>query len=176
MSQTYTPSTIPDNVIRQFIVPLADNATEGQLDEHMEEFPTSWSTLGQFIFGGGMWMIEQDDEFLEDWREHMKNIYEKEFKPFLDKQKIDHVDMYIHMRDQLGCSLCPEDEGKEIVMAHTLANLLDKFAEDVTALKKRVAEWDGFSKVIFGGGIHKFQALWRGYNTRWENPFFTFED
>ena len=154
MATKQLPSPLPTHILRQLLLNLAEDITTDQLAEMIQE---EGDAVGSLIFGGGM--LDDDEE--ANFQCSCRSIYDGVFKPFLDEHKIDHVDMYLYMRGQI--EEYSDAEEKHIVMALFLSEQLSKYADD-------------YHEAIFKQNFAKFQALWRGHNARWKNPFFTFKD
>ena len=160
-----TPEEIPFNVFRQFYLTTA-RGLDDNFDENTEEL---LGELGSWIFNGGIWVgpdgtISEEDE--EGYLETMKVVYDEALLYFLEEHSINETDMYIYMRNEnekSGSNATATE--KELVMAVYLAEQLTLYMDDFI-------EYDDSKH----NGIVKFQALWRGHNCRWKNPFFTFTD
>ena len=163
------PKNIPTTAWRNFVIKVALRLFEehGYSDPDDNWFNPEDETTGHMAFNGGCYNYDNDLHDAE-----MEEIYTNEFKPFLKILNVDEVDMYIYMRQAIE-----EDYGvvsvryfgaehsrkKHIVMAIVCSSELDSYQEDLQESEETEA-WV------------KFQALWRGHETRWKNPYFTFKD
>ena len=111
------------------------------------------------VFNGGVFNYDNE---LHD--EEMEEIWTDEFKPFLKSMNVDEVDMYIYMIQAIEEYFCTDcNKKKHIVMATFCVDKLDSYQQDLQESEDTEA-WV------------KFQAIWRGHNARWKNPYFTFKD
>ena len=157
------PQNIPTTAWRNFVIKVAVRLFEehGYNDE-FEWFDSDDYSAGHMVFNGGVFNYDND---LHD--EEMEEIWTDDFKPFLKILNVDEVDMYIYMRHELeeayGLFNNERLTQKYNVMAMTCSSELDSYQQDL----QETEDWAGWVK---------FQAIWRGHNARWKNPYFTFKD
>ena len=123
-----------------------------------------YDDVGDMVFNGGIY--DYDDKRHD---KAMDELYTEYFKPFLANLKIDEVDMYISIRDEI------EDEyGFEITHGRLKmkSNILAFRCQQVIRNYKE----DFQTAYVEDDGWIAFQALWRGHGCRWKYPFFTFKN
>ena len=161
------PQNIPTTAWRNFVINQALRLFEehGYHDE-FEWLDSEDFQAGHMVFNGGVFNYDND---LHD--EEMEEIWTDDFKPFLKSMNVDEVDMYIYMRqaieEEYGIYYDATERNikKYNVMAMTCSSELDSYQQDL-----QQAEEQHFTDLV------KFQAIWRGHNARWKNPYFTFKD
>ena len=162
------PKNIPTTAWRNFVIKVALRLLEEEhFTEHIDWFDSDDYPVGHMVFNGGIYNYDNPTHDKE-----MEEIWTNEFKPFLKSMNVDEVDMYIYMRQAIE-----EDYGfvsvryfgaehsrkKHIVMAVVCSSELDSYQEDLQESEETEA-WV------------TLQAIWRGHNARWKNPYFTFKD
>ena len=120
-------------------------------------------TVGQMVFNGGIYNFDNSV-----FDKKMDEVYVDDFKPFLANLKIDEVDMYIYLRQELedAFRICEDDhriKQKGNILAWWCSGEIDEFVEDFQTAN----EDDGWIAL---------QALWRGHGCRWKYPCFTFKE
>lgn len=160
------PKNIPTTAWRNFVIKVALRLFEehGYSDPDDDWFNPEDETAGHMAFNGGCFNYHDD---LHD--EEMEEIWTNEFKPFLKSMNVDEVDMYIYMRqaieEEYGMFDPDQERGKQKynVMATVCMTELDSYQQDLQESEDTEA-WV------------TLQAIWRGHNARWKNPYFTFKD
>ena len=158
----HSPELIPTRIWREFVlnhsIPLLTD-----FDWFDEAYPA-----GHIIFNGGIYDYDNDVFDVE-----MRKLYRDKFIPFLEEIGVNVVDMYIYMRQEYEMEEFYPDvldtriKRKEIVMAMWGMKVLNGYQDDFQ-------EFDAI--LCYAKGWITLQALFRGHNARWKNPFFTFKD
>lgn len=165
------PQDIPTSILRSFVLKIVLRLLEehGQDDDvwFENEFGETEDWVGELVFTGGIFNYDLD--FLD---EEMEEIYINEFKPLLNRLNVDEVDYYIYMKqkieDKYGmfCAYQQRDKTKYNIMSLMCKEVINSYQEDLQITNCTANLYDWVS----------FQAIWRGYNERWKNPFFTFKN
>ena len=162
------PQNIPTTAWRNFVINQALRLLEEEhFTEHFDWFDSDDYPAGHMVFNGGIYNYDNPTH-----DKAMEEIWTDDFKPFLKILNVDEVDMYIYMRQTIeeeygfvAARYFAEDRSKKKynVMAVICSGELDSYQQDLW-LSEDNEQWV------------KFQAIWRGHNARWKNPYFTFKD
>tara|TARA_R110002126_G_scaffold97397_4_gene227004 strand:- start:4498 stop:4977 length:480 start_codon:yes stop_codon:yes gene_type:complete len=157
------PKNIPTTAWRNFVINQALRLLdEEHFAEHIDWYDSNDYPVGHMVFNGGIYNYDNPTH-----DKAMEVIWTDEFKPFLKSMNVDEVDMYIYMKHELeeeyGLFNNERLTQKYNVMAMTCSSELNSYQQDLW-MSEDTEAWV------------KFQAIWRGHNARWKNPFFTFKD
>jgi len=160
------PKNIPTTAWRNFVINQALRLLEEEhFTEHIDWMDDEDYPVGHMVFNGGIYDYDNPTH-----DKAMEEIWTDEFKPFLKILNVDEVDMYIYMKHELeeeyGLFNNERLTQKQNVMAMTCSSVLGSYQQDLQE----------FSFELTTKGWITFQAIWRGHNARWKNPFFTFKD
>lgn len=182
---TTAPSAITQAQWRQLILPIADEIIEEETNEFDWLNEDDGDTAGALVFNGLLFehYILHDDDVLTKYQvfdERMKQIYNDEFKAFLNLHNIDPVDMYIYFVEEIENTFgfdALENRSKENHMASWFMHILDEYQENfMDANEDATTAADRKMGVQRTRDFTKFQALWRGHDARWKTPVFTFNE
>jgi len=190
---TTAPSAITQAQWRQLILPIAEEIIEEETHEFDWLNEDDGDTAGALVFNGLLfehyfqnggpaglqWWGQDVLTKYQVFDERMKQIYNDEFKAFLNLHKIDPVDMYIYLLEEIdnqGYDAL-ENRSKENHMAFWFMHILDEYQADfITADEDATTAGDRKMGVQRPLCFTKFQALWRGHDARWKTPVFTFNE